>query len=452
MNEMAVNDSDNPEKIRRGDRQTRYLAQSVILEEAGSSGLIRMAMISIVLVICAFLIWAQITDVDEVAVTSGELIPTGQVQSIQHLEGGIISKILIKEGEVVDAGQVLIRLDPSGALTEFNQMKSRQAGLGLQAERFRALGMNREPDFSFAGEEYKNMVDDQYTIYQSQISAALNRREVLLAQIEQKKQELALFDERETTLSKSESFLLEELTLRETLYKKGLSSKIVFLSIQRQVNDVRGDLSNLAIERRRTQEILIEAENKLLELETNAKEQALTQMGSITNELAQVNSSLSKLYDRVRRLSIASPVRGVIKGLKVHTTGGVIPAGAIILNIVPLDEKLIVETRIATRDIGHIKIGQPVTVKVTTYDYARYGGISGKLKEISASTFLDEKGIPYYQGIIELDRTYVGNDPERNKVLPGMTVQADIKTGRKTLLDYLLKPIVSSVKTGFRER
>ncbi|NQV99212.1 MAG: HlyD family type I secretion periplasmic adaptor subunit [Rhodospirillales bacterium] len=454
MNEMVLSNEDlaEPKKIRRGDRQTRFLAQSVILEEAGSAGLIRLSMIAISTVICAFVVWAHYTNVDEVAVTSGEIVPTGQVQAIQHLEGGIIQEILVDEGEEVQTEQILIRLDPSSAATELNQMKARQAGLDLQAERFRAVGTSREPDFSFVGDEYKSLIDDQYSIYQSQINAAQKRREVIVAQIEQKKQELALFEEREETLSNNADILLEELLLREDLYKKGLTSKIVYLDIKRQVNDARGELSKLIVDRRRTAESLAESRNKLRELDTNEKEQALTQMGVVSNELAQVNSSLSKLYDRVRRLEIPSPIHGIIKGLKVHTNGGVIPAGAIIMEIVPLDEELIIETRITTRDVGHLEVGQPVTIKVSTYDFARYGGISGELKEISATTFLDEQGDPYYRGIIGLDRTYVGNDPGRNKVLPGMTVQADIKTGRKSLLDYLLKPIVSSVKTGFRER
>lgn len=454
MNEMALHNEDlaEPKKIRRGDRQTRFLAQSVILEEAGSSGLIRWAMVAISFVIVLFLGWAHITKVDEVAVTSGEVVPTGQVQSIQHLEGGIVQEILIDEGEVVEAEQVLVRLDPSGAATELNQMKARQAGLELQAERFRAVGTNREPDFSFVGEEYKSLIDDQYAIYQGQLEAAQKRREVIIAQIEQKKQELAIFEEREETLSNNADILLEELLLREDLYKKGLTSKIVYLDIKRQVNDARGELSNLIVDRRRTAESLAESRNRLRELDTNEKEQALTQMGVVSNELAQVNSSLSKLYDRVRRLEITSPIHGIVKGLKVHTNGGVIPAGAVILEIVPLDEELVVETRITTRDVGHLQIGQSVTVKVSTYDFARYGGISGELKDISATTFLDEQGDPYYKGLVSMDRDYVGTDPDNNKVLPGMTVQADIKTGEKTLLDYLLKPIVSSVKTGFRER
>ena len=457
MSEQAVTAADAtddaPRKVRRGDRQTRFLAQSVILEEAGISGLIRIAMGTISAVVVAFLIWAAVTTVDEVAVTTGEIVPTGQVQTIQHLEGGIISEILIRDGQEVQKEQVLMRLDPSGAATELNQTKARRAALELQAERLRALGTGREPDFTFIGPEYKDLVEDQQVIYDSQRLAAVNRRKVLAAQIEQRKQDLAAFDEQEETLSRDADLRLEELNLREDLFRRGLASKINYLDAKRAANDIRGELSALVVDRQRAEEALEESMGKLDELETNAREQNLNEMGIVTNELAQINESLSKLFDRVRRLEIIAPVRGIVKGLKFFTVGGVIPAGAIILEVVPSDRAPLVETKILTRDVGHVELGQAVTVKVTTYDFARYGGITGELKDISATTFVDEQsGDPYYKGVVALDRGYVGFDPESNRVLPGMTVQADIKTGRKTLLEYLLKPVVSSVKTAFRER
>lgn len=450
---LTAESPEEPRKVKRGDRQTRFLAQSVILEEAGSSGLIRAAMLAISAVVCAFLVWAGFTNVDEVAVTSGEIVPTGQIQTIQHLEGGIISEILVADGEIVEKEQVLIRLDPSGPAAELSQMKARRAGLELQVERLRAIGTGREPDFAFVGPEYNDLVEDQFTIYESQLNAHAERRQVIITQIEQKKQELALLEEQEETLSRNADFLLEELLLREELYKKGLTSKIIYLDAKREINDARGELANLIVERQRTTEELSESRTKLSELDTDSRESALTQMGVATNELAQINESLSQLFDRVRRLQILSPVHGIVKGMQVHTVGGVIPAGAAIMEVVPLEDELIVETKITTRDVGHVEIGQPVTVKVTTYDFARYGGISGELGDVSATTFVDEAtGDPYFRGIVKLDRGYVGFDPEQNRVLPGMTVQADIKTGRKTLLEYLLKPVVSSVKTAFRER
>ncbi len=448
----AGGDADAPRKIRRGDRQTRFLAQSVILEEAGSSGLIRVAMVTISLVICAFLVWSAVTNVDEVAVTSGEVVPAGQVQAIQHLEGGIVRDILIQEGELVEKGKVLMRLDPTSALAELDQMQARRIGLTLQAERLRALGTGREPVFNLEDDRYENMMDDQRTIYESQIEAAENRRETTLKQIDQKRSELEVFGEQEETLARNADILEEELLLRESLFQQGLTSKVVYLDIKREVNKARGDLAKLVTDRQRAAEALAEVRSRLAELETDAREQALAQLGEVTGELAQVNESLDNLRDRVRRLDIVAPVRGIVKGQQVYTVGGVLPAGGVVLEIVPLDKELIVETRITTRDVGHVRIGQPVTVKVTTYDFARFGGITGELRDVSASTFLDENGEPYYKGTVSLDRGYVGFDPEQNRVMPGMTVQADIKTGQKTLLAYLLKPVYSSVSTSFRER
>jgi len=441
-----------PVKFKRGGRQSRFLAQSVILEETGSSALIRIAMLSIATVIAAFVGWAAITNVDEVAATSGEIVPTGQILSIQHLEGGIIAAINIQEGEIVEKGQVLIKLDEAGAATELRQTRARKVGLDLQAERLRAVGTGREPDFTFASKQYFDLIQDQIIIYESQMASREDKRNVFLTQLDAKQAELSVFKDQIVTLSRNIDLLLEEFLLREELYKKGLATKITYLDIKRQLNQARGDLSNIIGDRERVTEELQEVEDKLLQLGSDDKEQALTEMGVITNELAQVNESMSRLLDRVRRLQITSPVRGIVKGLVFNTVGGVAPPGAVIMEIVPLDKELIVETRINTRDVGFVAVGQPVTVKVTTYDYARFGGIEGQLKDISASTFLDENGAPYYKGVVSLDRSYVGFDPERNRVLPGMTVQADIKTGKKTLLAYLMKPVVSSVSTSFRER
>ncbi len=447
-----TSEADALPKIRRGDRQTRFLAQSVILEEAGSSGLVRIAMVTIPLVICAFLVWAGVTNVDEVAVTSGEVVPAGQVQAIQHLEGGIVIDILVQEGELVEKGKVLMRLDPTAPLGELDQMEARRVGLVLQAERLRALGTGREPVFPIVDDQFQAMVDDQIAIFESQMEAAENRRKTINDQIAQKRSELEVFEEQEQTLARNADILEEELLLREKLYQQGLTSKVVYLDIKREVNKARGDLSKLVTDRQRSVEALAEVRSRLAELETDAREQALAQLGTVTSELAQIDEALENLQDRVKRLEIKAPVRGIIKGQQVHTVGGVIPAGAIVMEIVPLDKKLLVETRINTRDVGHVRIGQPVTVKVTTYDFARNGGITGELSDVSASTFLDEQGAPYYKGIVALDRPYVGSDPEQNHVMPGMTVQADIKTGQKTLLQYLLKPVYSSVSTSFRER
>lgn len=443
---------DRRRKVKRGDRQTRFLAQSVILEEGGSSGLIRAAMVTICIVIVLFIIWSMVTNVDEVAVTSGEVIPSGQLQSIQHLEGGIVKEILIEDGQLVEAGQVLMRLDQTQAYTELQKLEARRAGLEIRSERLRALGTGGVPNWEKVGTRYPNMVRDQQRIYEGSLEAFFNRQETTRKQIQQRRADLELLNEREQTLIRSAEIFAEELEVREKLYKEGLTSKIAYLDAKRQLNTARGELADLVSERERATEAIKESQSRLAEIETEAREQALAELSESANELIQVEEALIEARDRVRRLEIKAPVRGIVKGLRLHTIGGIVPPGEVISEIVPLDEELIVEAKIQPRDVGHVRFGQPVTVKVTTYDFARFGGISGELKDVSASTFLDEEGKPYYKGIVSLDKNYVGSDPGQNRVMPGMTVQADIKTGQKTLFSYLLKPVYSSVSTSFRER
>lgn len=450
--EKSDGGKDRRRKVRRGDRQTRFLAQSVILEEGGSSGLIRGAMVTISVVICLFIIWSMVTSVDEVAVTSGEVIPSGQLQAIQHLEGGIVKDILIEEGQLVEKGQTLIRLDETAAVTELQKLEARRAGLEIRSERLRAIGTGGVPDWSKIGTRYPNMIRDQQRIYEGSLEAFFSRQETIRKQIEQRRAELELLVEREQTLMRSADIFAEELEVREKLYAEGLASKITYLDAKRSLNTARGELADLLSERERATEAIKESESRLDEIETEAREQALAELSESANELIQVEEALVEARDRVRRLEIIAPVRGIVKGLLVHTVGGIVPPGEIIAEIVPLDKELVVEAKIQPRDVGHVRIGQPVTVKVTTYDFARFGGITGELRDVSASTFLDEQGEPYYKGIIALDRSYVGHDETQNRVMPGMTVQADIKTGKKTLFEYLLKPVYSSVSTSFRER
>jgi len=441
-----------PTNFKIGSRQTRYLAQSVVLEEAGSSSLIRAGMMTVGAVIVAFVIWSYFTEVDEVSVSFGEVVPSGQIQTIQHLEGGIVSDILVEEGQIVEAGDALVRLDPAAAYSERAQMKARRAGLLLKAERLRAVGLGRKPDFSIVGKEYQELINDQLAIYKVQTGAQDSSRQVLINQIEQTRTELDLLEEKENTLRQQLSIVQDELKMRESLYKQGLSSKVIYLELKREANQARGDVNNVVQERLKALEEHEEAKNRLAQDIAKAKEEALQEMGSVTQELAQVREAISKLEDRVKRLEVRAPVRGIVKGLQATTIGGVLAPGATITEIVPLDKELIVETKIATRDVGHMRVGQPVTVKITSFDFSRYGAITGELSSISATTFMNEKEEPYYKGLIALDRSYVGYDPANNRIMPGMTVQADVTTGKKTLLQYLLKPVYSSVNEAFRER
>ncbi len=434
-------------------RQIRYMAQSVLLEEAGTSWMTTATVFVVAGVVAAFITWSSLTDVDEVAVTNGSVVPAGSVQTVQHLEGGIVREILVRKDQLVQVGQPLLRMDRAQASAEHEQMKARRVSLRLRAERLRAVAEGRSPDFSFVPERQKHLIKDQMEIYQAQVNRWASQRVVFDNQADQKRKEIESANEQIAAVRRQLDLLAKEVKMREELAAKGYTAQVVVFSIKRQYAATESELGRLKGQVRTATEELNEVLSRAEDLDQNVRENALNEMGSVTAELAQVEENLARLNDRVRRLEIRAPVSGFVQGLTVSTVGAVVPAGGVLMDIVPIDGTLLVETKVSTRDIGHVSVGQPVNVKVTSYDFARYGSVGGKLKSISATTLQDEEGgEPFYKGLIELDKSYVGENETANHIMPGMTVQADIVTGKKTFLQYLLKPIYVSMKESFRER
>ena len=240
--------------------------------------------------------------------------------------------------------------------------------------------------------------------------------------------------------------------MRKNLLDKGLVSRVTYLETERALSQARGDLTGLQGKIAEAQAALGEARNSLLELDAKLRNEASEEMGRVTAELAQVRENLARLEDRVARLEIAAPVRGIVKGLRIKTIGGVVRPGEILMELVPLGDALVAEVRINPSDIGHVAVGQPAKVKVSTYDTARFGGIEGTLKHVSASTFQEERGEAFYKGVIELGQDHVGNEPKAYPILPGMVVDADIVTGNRSLFRYFLKPVFRGLDSAFHER
>ncbi|RCK19211.1 HlyD family type I secretion periplasmic adaptor subunit [Thalassospira lucentensis] len=451
MSDVAVQNT-AIERFRRSRRMARYLSHAVLLEEGGISIFVRSALIMLSVGFLALIAWAATTQIKETAITFGQVMPTGAVNKIQHLEGGIIDQIMIRDGDLVEKGQVLIRLKPESAQAELSQTETKLGNLRLEAERYRALAEGRVPDFSTMLGQYPELALNQQEIYNIQTELDANQTEILQVQIKERNAELAQLSQQEATLRKSLGLLNQEVTMRRSLYEQGLNSKVLFLNIQRELNEAQGSLSGVVAEKARARETIAEANLRLNELEKSQREEAITELGRLGGEIAQASETLRKLRDRVARLEIVAPARGYIKGLQFSTIGGVIAPAQVVMELVPADDVLIAETRISTEDIGHVHLGQPVTVKVSAFDFIRYGGIKGELVSISASTFVDEEGQPYYKGKVALNADSVGEGASAQKIIPGMTVQADIQTGERTLLQYLLKPVYVSLDQAFSER
>lgn len=438
--------------VKQSSRVARHLAQAVQLEESGTAPLVRFTLLMASLACMAFVVWASLTRVDEVAVTEGEVVPTGSVQTVQHLEGGLVEEILVKEGELVEADQPLLRLSPAQALGDLEQTRAREMTLLLKAERLRAFVENRQPDYSFAAPGYERLIADNMGIYQAQTQSKETARSIILAQIDQKRSDLRLLEAQHASLREQVSALREEFKIREQLVAKGLVTRIAHLDTKRELARAEGELARILGQTVSAREAVSEAERRLIDSHSTLQKQNMDELGVTIGELAQVQESIARLEDKVRRLLVTSPNRGFIKGLAVRNTGAVIQPGGLVTELVPADTELRVEAKVLPRDVGHVKPGQRVKVKVTTFDFARYGSIMGELTRISASSFLNEKGEPFFKATVKLDKPFVGDNPAMYQIRPGMTVQAEVMTGDKTLLQYMLKPVFTQLQQSFHER
>ena len=441
-----------PLRVRGESQLVRHLSYPLMLEQAGPPILVRIQILLLVVTVFGFLIWASITQLKETVQASGEVIPSGSVIAIQHLEGGIVSKILVRNGDLMEIGDVLIRLDSSAALAQQKEIDVRGVVLEIRAERLSASAENRRPNFDDVPKKFSEIVRAETAIFRQNEEEIGNELTILK---HQKRQRIAEFDVLKSQVRKlvdRARILSQQKSMRETLMAKGLVSKSLYFETLVQHGTAVGELEEVRGKIARARSAIGEVESKIKQVRSSYRNKSLDEAGSVAAELASVRETAFALRDRVKRLEVKAPVRGIIKGLTTNTVGGVVQPGGIISEIVPIDEELIVEVRINPLDIGHIRKGQKADIRITTYDFSRFGAIEGRIVNISGTTFKDRGGEVYYKANVSLKKTYVGPDQFANPILPGMISEISIKTGERTLLEYLLRPIFRSLDSAFNER
>lgn len=428
------------------DSTPKRLTQSIALEESPVTGVLRSSVTVIGSLVAVFIVWSSFAELEEVATASGQIVPSGYIQSIQHLEGGIVREILVEEGDLVGVGQSLIKLDDTSANADLGQMVARQNALKSQIDRLKNYAQgSKTPD------DHKLTAEEQ-AILNSMESARTTQQDVVRDQIAQKEKELQSVMANRAALEQNVALMKTENDINQKLVKRGSASQIDALSSQRQLNALQGQLNETISQERQAEAAINEAKNRLQSVGADLKQEAMKNIGQLQAQLDEVNKGITKLQSTANRTTLDSPVRGIVKGLTVHTIGAVVEPGKLLMEIVPVEKELQVEALVSPTDIGNLEVGQPVKVKVSAYDFSRYGSVQGVLKGISASTFQTERGESFYKAKIKLDHNYVGNNATRNLILPGMTVQADIITGQKSILDYLLKPLHVVTQSAFHER
>ncbi len=407
----------------------------------------------VALFVVCFVIWAKLAVLDEVTRGDGTVIASSKTQVIQNLEGGIVSQILVREGDIVESGAILVRIDNSLAKANFRDTRSQHHTLLAGVARLEAELHGEAIVFSeVLLAEAPELAANEQALYDARQAQLAAQKQVLESQASQRRGEISEMRSRRSQMQQSLSLAREEKEIMAPLVRKNLAPKVDLLRIQREIADLSGELKTIGVSLPRLANAVKEAEQRVNELLLTTKAEVSNELNQKKAELKSVVELLTAGEDRVVRTEVRSPVRGTIKEIKHNTVGGVIQPGEDIMEIVPLDDTLLIEARIRPADIAFLRPGQDSTIKVTAYDFSIYGGLDAKLEQISADTIKDENGESFYRVYLRTDLNSLTHGGEELPIIPGMTATAEILTGEKSVLDYLLKPILKARNEALRER
>ena len=398
----------------------------------------------------ALLVWAAYANIDEVTRGEGKVIPTSQIQIVQSVDGGVVSEILVREGQTVDSGQILLRIDPTRFLSSLRENRSQSLSLQARAERLRSLSEGRE--FAPSDElvrEIPQTIELERALYSSSRDNLNANMSMARQQLEQRQQELNEARSRLNQLVRGLELASRELDVSAPLLARGAVSEVDIMRLEREVVRLTGEREQTSSQIERLQSTIREAREKIQQVEFNFHNQVRAELSDVMGRLAAVTEESSALADRVKHAEVRSPMRGTVQRLLINTLGAVVQPGREVVEIVPLDEALLLEAQISPKDIAFLHPGQEAVVKFTAYDFAIYGGLEATVEHISADTVVDERGNAFY--LVRV-RTTEATIAEGLPVIPGMIAQVDILTGKKTILQYLLKPVLRAKANALRER
>ncbi|AWH88922.1 HlyD family type I secretion periplasmic adaptor subunit [Limnobaculum parvum] len=401
-------------KVKSSDLPYMRDLQEALIEQKTPFSMIMLYLIAAVLVIA--IIWAKFARVEEVTLGEGRIIPASREQVIQSLEGGILEELNVHEGDIVEKGQILLKIDPTRVGAVYREGVSKVIGLKASIARLRSEAYGVPLEFPADVKAVPSVVNDETQAYNA-------RRQTL--------------DESVKTLKTSLQLAQSEINLSEPLMKKGLMSEVELLRMRRQAN---------------------EFSLQIAERQNRFRSEANAELNKFESELAQTVQNVAAREDVMNRTTIVAPVRGTVNNIKVTTVGGVIQQGAEIMAIIPLEDQLLVEAKIKPSDVAFLHPGLRATVKITAYDYSIYGGLSGTLEHISPDTLKDEDKMrqgrgesTYYRVLVRTDKAALTAKDKVFPIMPGMIATVEIRTGEKTILDYILKPVLKA-REAFRER
>ena len=438
---------------RRPERSARWLSVGVFLFFA------------------AFLGWASVASLDEVTHAEGQVIASSRTQVIQNLEGGILQSVDVYEGQIVEKGDLLARLDNEMAesslrdmlykamehLTAIRRLRATVQGgpEGLDWPEDLRAWLERGTGYTLAEEQLeqgRQLIAVQRETFEVQMRQRSSELEVLLSQSQQREHEVQEQQARRDQLKESLGLIRQQINIAEPLLARKSYSRVQYLELRERLVNTQGELDMLALSIPRAEAAAREARHRMDLRRAELDAALMEEINRRSLELASLRESLSASSDRVTRTELRAPVRGTVKKIYITTVGGVVKPGENIMEIVPLDDTLLVEARVRPQDVAFLHPGQKSMVKISAYDFSIYGGLNGVLEQISADTIEDKRGDFYYLVKVRTPETAIRHEGEVLPIMPGMVATVDILTGKKTVLDYLLKPILKAKQNALREK
>ena len=395
--------------------------------------------------ILLFLLWAAIAQVDEITRGQGRVIPSSKVQIIQSAAPSTIEEILVRSGQTVEKGQLLVRLDNTSSRSELGQLEIENQRLTQRASRLESESGGKACLGNNCGDE-ERLLQIRRSALQSQIAA-------LSATVEQRMRDLREAEEAVLSLEASLALASQQVTMIEPLAAKSVIPETELLTAQREVVDIKGRLASARQAIARSRAAVREARARMSSARLDFQQEALNEKNQLATRIAVNEETIRGAEGRVARSEIRSPTRGVVNDMSINTVGGFVNAGEKIMQIVPLGEKLLIETRISPGDIAFLKEGDPATVRVTAYDFGIYGGLDGNVIRISADSIYDEiERQAYFTVIVETEKSWLVAGDKKLPITPGMICDVEILTGKKSILNYLLKPVLKVQSSALTER
>jgi adhesin transport system membrane fusion protein len=400
-----------------------------------------------------FILWASLSHIEELTRGSGQVVPSQEIQVVQSLEGGILEELLVSEGDRVNAGQILMKISDILFASEERGVEARYVGLRARKIRLEAEAQGKEfilPDD--IARQAPDIMANENALYESRQEELKNAFGMLDEKIKGARAEIEETEEDIKRIINSRTLLKKELSITQEMVKQKAVPKLEEIRLQREVSELSGQHRGQEKKLERLQAALSAAEKEYEDQHDRFRTQALGELSEVESEIAQLEENLKSIGDRVDRTEVRSPVSGVINNIALTTIGGVVEPAHKLVEIVPIDDELKIIARVRPSDIAFLVPGQDVKVKISAYDPQRYGSLDGKLIRIGANSVNDNEGNIFFEIEVRTEKNYLGTDDNPLPITPGMVAETEVITGDRTIMEYLMKPILRARSRAFTER